>query len=129
MRSRSRPILGRKPLCYALRIFLNIVLVAVSCGCGKLAGKCPPHITVTTLDKAGSVEILYVMDPGAPDFEEVPIDDLAKLHLLPWVWQLKDELTRSISNPTGQDLRVPSPYREACCLFHVLKVKDSKDFV
>jgi hypothetical protein len=54
-----------------------------------------------------SLEVMYIMDVGTPtDFEEVVLDKYAVKELLPWVRQLKDELTRTHINPDGHELRV-----------------------
>jgi hypothetical protein len=53
------------------------------------------------------MQVLYVMDPNSDIcFEKVYIDDVAAVHLLPWVRGLRDELTRSPSNPEGEELEV-----------------------
>jgi hypothetical protein len=59
------------------------------------------------VDKINDMEVLYVMDPNSHIcFEEVYVDDFVTANLLPWVRNLKDELTRTPDNPDGEDLKV-----------------------
>jgi hypothetical protein len=63
------------------------------------------------IERLKSFEVLYVMDENPPGCnDKVPIDDVARRKLLPWVRELKDELTRSTSKPSGYDLRVRSDF-------------------
>lgn len=110
MRSSSPPLAG-KSAADLIRTCIGIILVTASFGASKSIGT--PTVShsrspaKTRLDKAESLEILYVMDPnGANCFSNVPLQDYARFQLIPWVRELKDELTRSSTKPLGHDLRV-----------------------
>lgn len=54
--------------------------------------------------------VLLVLDPNwRLCYDTVDVDDFARLGLLPWVAQLRDELTIGLHNPEGDHLVVSCP--------------------
>lgn len=60
-------------------------------------------------DHITGMEVLYVLDPNFYlCWESVPVDELSKASLLPWLLELQDLATQTQSHPAGELLEVRS---------------------
>ncbi len=60
--------------------------------------------------------ILLVLDPNwRLCYDSVDVDNFTRAGLLPWVAQLKDELTIGPHNPEGSYLEAGAPFLRSTC--------------
>ena len=61
------------------------------------------------VSRLAKIELLYVLDPNFYlCWEAVPIDEMSRSSLLPWLLRLKDFATQTLVSPGGDFLEVRS---------------------
>ena len=76
---------------------------------GEQAGQIRELFLTGDVSRLARIELLYVLDPNFYlCWEAVPIDELSKSSLLPWLLRLRDFATQTIALPAGSLLEVCS---------------------
>ena len=81
---------------------------------GKQASQTRDLFITGDVSRLAKIELLYVLDPNFYlCWEAVPIDEMSRSSLLPWLLRLKDFATQTLASPGGGFLEVrPSACRK-----------------